>query len=312
MDREPPTEDDRSEYEHTEDSGTHNHIAREYNTGVDEFKRNNRVSVANCEVCGDAIPPTRNRCTSHQKEDAPSEYSNEEWSISRIAIAIVTATTYYHAVSKGAAAFTHRNQETNSRDSFDLIYDFNEDPSKTLTRNWGGELPDAVKLNSEKGADLYEIGKRKTQSNAENSPDGNQRSQPATTEGSTTYIYLEDGTPIQTEADLKKIEDLRETAEDSIWGVTAVLYKKSTPHSTQAQQDTHQLFCTQCGQTEHIYRGSGSGGVWECLSCNTETQGSPQPEAFEKDVDLGEIVQDREEEHFEEIMNQLEEQGDLP
>ena len=267
--------DDESGYENTDSSGTHDHIARDFNMQVDEFDDSeSQASVSNCEVCGDPIPPTRVRCNEHRSNNASARSNGTEWSISRIAIAIVPGRGYYQAVAKGAAAFRRRNQKQASIDSFDLIYDFNDEPSKTLLRMWGGELPDAVQLNSKEGTELYETAIAKTPTLSAQTADSDDKIQPQQGGYSDVHIYLPDGTPVQTNDDLETIDALRKGSADSLWVVTAVLYTRSnTTTSKSKQQETRHMFCRYCGDTEHIFHGSTTGGgIWECRSCNTESQ----------------------------------------
>jgi len=311
--RDPYSPDERSEYEHTDTSGTQNHIAQEYNTQVDEFEGNSSVvGVSTCEVCGDSIPPTRVRCNDHRRSEPSSRSSSDEWSISRVAIAIVPGATYYHAVSLGAAAFRHRNQKSGSTDSFDLIYDFDDEPSQTLVRQWGGDLPDAVRLDSEQGTELYETGIRKTPTlpDPSSATDSKQESVREESDYSDVYIYSEDGTPVQTEADIKSIEDLRSDSDRPLWVVTALLYKRSTQQSTANQNDTRRMFCQHCAETQHIYRGSNAHGEWVCTSCGSTTQGQP-PGAYEIGPSLDEMARSHERELFEQVMSQLYEDGEL-
>jgi len=311
--RDPYSSGDRSAYEHTDESGTQDHIAREFNTQVDEFNSRGSIgAVSNCEVCGDSIPPTRVRCNDHQKNNSSSQPADDEWSISRVAIAIVPGATYYHAVSLGAAAFRHRNQQSNSTDSFDLIYDFDDEPSQTLVRQWGGELPDAARLESEQGTELYKTGIRKTPTLSEYSltAGSNQKSVPEVSDRSEVYIYLEDGTPVQTDADIETIENLRVASDQPLWVVTAVLYEQSTRQSTATQTDTRRMFCQYCAETKHIYRGSVARGEWECTGCGTTRDGQP-PGAYDMDPHPAEMGRSHEEKWFEQLMSQLYEAGEL-
>ena len=313
MTRDPYSHDERSTYEHTANSGTQDHIAREYNSQVDEFDSSSSVTaVSNCEVCGDSIPPTRARCSDHRGRTSSSQSVDDEWSISRVAIAIVPGATYYHAVSLGAAAFRHRNQQSNSTESFDLIYDFDDDPSKTLVRQWGGELPDAVKLDSEQGTELYKTGVRKTPTLSEYSltASTNKVSAQKVSDDSDVYIYLEDGTPVQTDADIETIENLRSDSDQPLWVVTAVLYQRKTQRSTADQNDTRRMFCQQCAETTHIYRGSLACGEWECTSCGTTRDGQP-PGAYDMDPYPAEKGRSPEEEWFQQLMKELYEAGEL-
>ncbi len=313
MARDPYSLDNRSAYEHTDESGTQDHIAQEYNTQVDEFNNSDSVgAVSNCEVCGDAIPPTRARCNTHQRDTPSSRSVDDQWSISRVAIAVVPGTTYYHAVSLGAAAFRHRNQQSNSPDSFDLIYDFDDEPSRTLVREWSGELPDAVRLDSEQGTELYKTGIRKTPTLSVYSLTGNshQESAQKVSDDSDVYIYLEDGTPVQIDADIETIENIRSDSDQPLWVVTAVLYQRTTRRSTADQNDTRRMFCQQCAETTHIYRGSLACGEWECTSCGTTRDGQP-PGAYDMDPYPAEKGRSPEEEWFQQLMKELYEAGEL-
>jgi len=312
--RDPHFPGDRSAYEHTDYSGTQDHIAREYNAQVDEFESESSVvSVSTCEVCGESIPPTRSRCNDHEISEYTSGSTGDEWSISRVAIAVVPGTTYYHAVFLGAAAFRHRNNKPNSTDSFDLIYDFDDEPSQTLVRQWGGDLPDAVRLDSEQGTELYETGIRKTPTLPDPSSvtDSKQKSVREESDYSDVYIYSEDGTPAQTKADIRTIEDLRSESDQPLWVVTALLYKRSTQQSTANHNDTRRMFCQHCAETQHIYRGSNTHGEWECTSCGSTTQGQP-PGAYDRGLHPDKMARSHEEELFEQVMTKLYNDGKLP
>ncbi len=314
MTRDPYSPDERSKYEHTDISGSQDHIALEYNNQVDEFgDESSPVAVSTCEVCGESIPPTRGRCNNHQHSESSSQLSSNEWSISRVAIAIVPGATYYHAVSLGAAAFRLRNKKSNSTNSFDLIYDFDDEPSQTLVRQWGGALPDAVRLDSKEGTELFETGTDKTPTLADPSSTRDSKQEPIREESrcSSVYIYLEDGTPVQSKADLETIEDQRTASDQPLWVVTAVLYKKTSQQSTADQNETRRMYCEYCAETKHIHRGSRGHGEWECASCGTTRPGQP-PGAWEIGPSTDEMIQSHEEELFEKTMTELYKAGKLP
>ena len=69
------------------------------------------------------------------------------------------------------------------------------------------------------------------------------------------------------------------------------------------------MHCWYCTEVQHIYRGSNARGEWECTSCGSTTQ--VPPGAYEIGPSLDEMAQYHERELFEQVMDQLYEDGEL-
>ena len=270
-----------SELELPGSAGTPRNTGRQYHQHSTAFENQEfESSPAHCEVCGSSIPPNRARCTDHQVSDAGTESSSDyNWSLSRVAIAIVPASNVFHAVAMGSSAFRLRQGSQGSRDSYDLIYDFDE-PSKTLTSGWGGGLPDAVPLKSEAGQRLFECAKEKT--NWETALDvekalGVTNSPLSDAEA---YIFSETGDEIVDTDQLGLFENSLPEDDQEFWVVPAALYtpKRDTSGKTVRNHD-----CPSCGSTtQHVFEGYDGGhpslnsegaAVWTCLECDTSHAG---------------------------------------
>ena len=263
-------------------AGTHRHSGRQYHQHSTGFEQGvGEYSPSNCEVCGCSIPPNRARCSDHRQSSSEARAnSGFEWSLSHVAIAVIPASNIFHAAAMGSSAFTLRDGADGSKDSFDLIYDFDEEPSKTLTSGWGETLPDAVPLDSEDGQRLLECAKEKTNWGGVLDVEKALGVNESPLSDSKTYIFGRAGEEIVEEEQLESILDESEAGEE-FWVVPAALYNRKRDTSGKTVR-THT--CPSCGEgTKHVFEGYDGGhpslhsdgvAVWTCLECETSHAGS--------------------------------------
>lgn len=263
-------------------AGTHRTSGRQYHqhsTGFDDS--DSSFAPAECEVCGCSIPPNRARCGDHRQSGVDARRDSEHtWSLSHVALAVIPASNIFHAAAMGASAFRLRENGDGSSESFDLVYDFDDEPSKTLTNGWG-ELPDAVPLSSDAGQRLLDRAVEKTDWGGILDVEDALGVDESPLSESKTYIFGRSGSEITEKAAL---EELRENAtEDEFWVVPAALYTRKRDVSGET---VRQHTCHSCGvETKHVFEGYDGGhpslhsdgaAIWTCLSCETSHAG-PAP-----------------------------------
>jgi predicted nucleic acid-binding Zn ribbon protein len=237
------------------------------------------VSPGDCEVCGCAIPPNRSRCPDHTQETSKNSTPQKEWKLSRVGLALVPGVSAFHAAALASTAFKNRDDGQNSKESFELVYDFG-DPSQTLTSGWGGELPDVVRADSELGTKLLEVGFEKTADRGETlaveEELGISESPLGESEG---YVFGRGGDRVTSFDDVDELGSSLESNED-LWVVPGVLLKKKidTGDSTVKQRT-----CSECDRiTKHVFDGYKNGhpafyedgaGKWICLECESVDYG---------------------------------------
>lgn len=263
-------------------AGTHRHSGRQFHQHSTGFEQGGgEYSPSNCEVCGCSIPPNRARCSDHRQagSDARAE-SAFDWSLSHVAIAVVPASNVFHAAAMGSSAFSLRDGSEGSKDSFDLIYDFDEEPSKTLTSGWGETLPDAVPLDSEEGQQLLECAQEKTNWGGVLDVEKALGVDESPLSDSKTYIFSRGGAEVVEKEQLETILDESEGGEE-FWVIPAALYNRKRDTSGKTVRNHT---CPSCGEaTKHVFEGYDGGhpslhsdgvAVWTCLECETSHAGS--------------------------------------
>jgi ribosomal protein L37AE/L43A len=287
-------------------------------------------SPAHCEVCGASIPPTRDRCPDHQRDDRHNSTSDgNSWSISNVGLVIVAASSKFHALANASVALRRREGGHESDDSFDLIYDFGE-PSKTLTSDWGDELPDAAELDSPIGKTLLEEAVSKMASDRKDQEgeiagmdiDFNILGRPSESEA---YVFNERGEAITKKNHLNAFGDKPEDGNHDYWVIPALLYKRSHDISNKTLRD-HE--CVNCGVTQHAFDGlidppdksdRDQIGMWVCLECDSKKAGAP-PSGFDDEevaartappVDDEKPINKAEENEFKALMERLESEDRL-
>lgn len=326
-----PNPDKRvSKHENLGSAGSPHSTGRNFHQHSTEFEDSEgEFSPAHCETCGASIPPIYSHCPDHRQSQTPIIQGDDyTWSISHTAIAIVGASSKLHAIAKASAAFKRRDGSKSSSDSFDLIYDFATEPSKTLTSGWGKELPDATKLNSDLGQELYNHAKEKTDLDGDQFDIGGEFTVDPDILGNTSptpFIYTEYGEGITEPDDVQQFNSKLTNSNQNYWIVPAVLYKHNriTGNKPIANRE-----CPTCGVTQHVFDRYENGhpsintdgvAIWVCLECDTESEGpaprtdKPDEPWNDEDYNRGDRYSSEraENEEHNRMMGKLEEQGEL-
>jgi len=232
----------------------------------------------------------------------------------------VKAVTYYHALALASTAFKRRKSGDKTSDSYDLLHSF-DNPSETITSNWETDLPGAVKFNSDHGRRLIKEALEISTGNSDfKVSDELTVNTDILNNGNTNhYIYTEESEPITSESELPKVNDGdNDPGKEEWWVVPALLYKRK--RRTEGRQVAFRE-CSQCGHTRHVHLKERDGDtvypnedrVWACLSCDQlSKQAPPRNSSYGREetppVTGGEYT---ERDHFEEMMERLEEEGQL-
>jgi len=324
------TNDPLPEDENLGSAGSPHSTGRELHQRSADFERTDQESPpAHCEVCGAAIPPTRDRCPDHQREGRNSSSDGDSWSISNVGLVIVAASSKFHALANASVALRRREGGHDSDDSFDLVYDFGE-PSKTLTSDWGGNLPDATELDSPVGETLLEEAASKMtpgREEQENEIAGvdvdfsilGRSSEPD------SYVFDERGEAITKKDQLNAFEGGPENNDHDYWVIPALLYNRSRDTDNKTLRN-HE--CVNCGVTQHAFDGIVDApraadrdqiGVWVCMECDSKKAGAPPSGFDDKEVaaqtapTIGDEkpINKAEEDEFEAAMERLDSEGRL-
>lgn len=324
------TNDPLPEDENLGSAGSPHSTGRNLHQRSGHFERAEQgIPPAHCEVCGETIPPTHNRCPDHQRDDDTDRSTGDyTWSISNIGIVVVAASSKFAALANASVALRRRNGGEGSDDSYDLIYDFGK-PSDTLMSGWGDELPDAAELDSSRGEELYERAVSKTDWEAQDtSVIGGLEVDPSIlgeSPDSKAFLFTERGKAITNESQLAVLEEGPDNPNHDHWVIPAVLYNRdrnTAGESIRAQN------CVNCGVSRHVFDGLADGstiadgdeaGVWVCLECDTKKAGSP-PRGYESREAVNRAaptvgdekpIDKAEEGQFESVMERLDTNGEL-
>lgn len=312
--------DDRlPEDENLGTAGTPRSTGREFHTHSSAFEgANNNQPPSFCEVCGCAISSENIRCSDHQTSHSSEVHVDEKWAYSHVALALVPAISKIHALALASAAFKHRDGVPGDGRSFDLIETM-DNPSQTINRDWGGELHDAVKLDSTEGRSLIQV----ATSNADLEEPAKQSSRFGidfdrfATDRHTEYLFAPDGSPI-TDADTKNLEISQPEGEErNMWVVPALLYERECDTENKPVRLRQ---CSNCDEVKkHVFSKvdghvkHGNAGTWTCLSCHTQFTGLlPDAGNPGEDNDYhGPTEYELDKSHHETVMSRLETKGEL-
>lgn len=322
------TNDRLPEDENLGSAGSPHSTGRNLHERSTDFERSDgSIAPAHCDICGASIPPTHSRCPDHQHTQSV-DTENGPWSISNVGITVVAASSKFHALANAAVSL--RRRETGGGDnSFELIYDFGQ-PPETLTSGWGGELPEAVKLDSEAGEDLVETAISKGDSDEVESGGevGGIEIDPSIIGESTepdAYLYDERGRVLSTKEDLSQFDTEPENEDYRYWVIPALLYKRD---EEVGEESRRKMDCISCGEAEHVFNGFTNTpddmdrdqmGVWVCVNCERRKAGEPPAKYASRDSDEqsssdegGEKpINKAEEEEFEATMERLDAEGEI-
>jgi hypothetical protein len=175
------------------------------------------------------------------------------------------------AAALGAAAFSLQDSFVDEPPVFDSdvkpVYDFEAPPASMLSVDWGGELPAAIRRDTDIGHQLLETALTKTEQTSEPTP----------------YLYDEEGEPLAGRDDLEAVTQTSADEEKSCWVVPGVVqrYTVTVPDGPKTQ-----LSC-ECRSftTPHVFTGRGGAPIpvpdiahpiWVCSACGRPTYG-PEP-----------------------------------
>lgn len=235
------TNDPLPEDENLGSAGSPHSTGRNLHQRSADFERTEQgTTPAHCEVCGAAIPPTHNRCPDHQRStDTSSSAGGYTWSISNIGVVIVAASSKFAALANASVALRRRDGGEDTDDSYDLIYDLGE-PSDTLTSGWGGELPDAVKLDTTVGQELCERAISKTDGDSRDKSviSGVEIDPSILGESSTSkpHLFTERGKAIAYKGGLEPYEKSPDNPNHDYWVVPALLYERDSETAESSPQ----------------------------------------------------------------------------
>lgn len=228
----------------------------------------------------DATPISRPRVgrpDQHRASSSSSGGFEHTWSYGRVVLAIVPASSPYAAAALGAAAFSLRESFVDEPAVVDSdvepVYDFDTPPASTLARDWGGELPAAVRRDTDLGRQLLETALAKMERAS----------------GSTPHLYDAEGRPLVSSDDLESVT--RTDDEKSCWVVPGVVrrYAVSLPDGPKTQLPCKCRSLT----TPHVFTGRGGAPpflpdlarpVWICSHCTRPTFGPEPPEETGTDI----------------------------
>lgn len=324
------TNDPLPEDENLGSAGSPHSTGRTLHQRSAEFNQPDRERPpASCEVCNTPIPPTHSRCPDHRSDATAGQETELDWSISNIGFVVVEASTKFAALANASVALRRRDGGAGDDSSYDLIYDFGE-LSDTLTSNWDSRLPDATKLDTTLGEELYQQAVEKTncetpQSEATKTIGGVEINTDIIQESSSpnTYLFSEYGTGITETEQLDQFEETPSNPDHNRWLVPAVLYE---PNKTSTSSQSEAKHCVTCGTTQHTFEGpiedksvstDADLGVWVCLECGNKTadtiphwQPPSTPNAKKEPTTEGEkSIKKAEKSEFESVMKRLHQDG---
>lgn len=314
--------DDRlPEDENLGTAGTPRSSGREFHTHSSSFESQTHESPPSaCEICGCSIPPTDSRCKDHRLHNTSKKRdSGHNWKYSHVAIAIIPANSKLHALALASAAFKRRQNAPGDGRSFELIETMDE-PSDTITSDWGGDLPEAVALNSPTGTSLIQTAISTLQSNTNSTTASSIEIDFSQFENKHTpdNIFLEDGTPTQPTVVKDMTIQNPKDDEKELWIVPALLFRRdyNTKNNPIRFRD-----CINCGTPrKHVFDGveqladyREQTGRWICLTCNTATHGSlPSSKTTQEATPIpGPTKEELDNQYHKSMMSNLEKKGEL-
>lgn len=172
------------------------------------------------------------------------------------------------AAALGTVAFSLRKYFVDDAAVIDSdvrpVYDFDAPPARTLSAAWGGELPAAIRRETDIGQQLLETALTKTERSSESTP----------------YLYDAEGDPLVSRDEVAAVTQTEADGATSRWVVPGVVqrYTVELPDGP-----TTQLSC-ECRSltTPHVFSGRGGAPrsvpdvarpIWVCRSCGRPTYG---------------------------------------
>jgi hypothetical protein len=224
-------------------------------------------SETTCETCWETIPAGQLECphcggvASRRSESDDDTTEGLSWSFGRVVIAVIPAHGPYHARAIGAAAFDVSNDIATGPDvshgKVQLRAEFTTTPARHLTTGWP-DLPAGVPLTEPTGTELFETAVDRTQWTGLEQP----------------HIYLEDGQPVTSRADLESLRETIDAADSDYWVVPGFVRKY--PESAAASNTGEHMYCARCRTvTAHKIVGHDGIGakphhgrpIWGCTTC---------------------------------------------
>jgi hypothetical protein len=238
-----------------------------------------------CRGCGQPIPANHRKCATcleHHIEPVDTNIGEQpaQTPVPRVIFAVVEATCDYTALAKGAAACTLLQQrEATPLGDCQLIDDVAETPATALRDTWG-DLPPAVRIESEKGAQLLSVALKHTDCADRNDHEDGEQSLPR--------LYDESGRGILNE---EQVESWTDTADAERWLIPIIgVEQQSAENHTKRRKfrgpNTVHIHCRCCEETtEHRFSGYeqlpeeawDGHPIWQCQTCRA-TRFGPAPE----------------------------------
>nr|WP_238709569.1 hypothetical protein [Natronorubrum halophilum] len=136
---------------------------------LESYPNRTRSTQNECSSCGASVPTNRTKCQfclSNHLEGTSDESPtlDAEWTLLHVVDLLVEASTFYVAVTKGAAAATLLTKAGRDPavDDYQLIYDLDAEPAIQLTDRWPS-LPGAIRVPSESGEQLLTAARERTE-----------------------------------------------------------------------------------------------------------------------------------------------------
>ena len=231
-----------------------------------------------CRGCGQPISANQRKCATclrYHIEPVDTDVGEQadQTPVPRVIFAVVEAACDYTALAKGAAACTLLEQrESNPLEDCQLIDELSEPPATTLRDTWG-DLPPAVRIESENGSQLLSVALKHI--------DGTEEGAREEDEQSISRLYDESGRGIRDK------ESWIDTANDERWLVPAIGVEQRPAENRTTRRNIQSSYkryidCHCCEEaTEHRFSeyeqlpdGAWDGQpIWQCQACGTTRYG---------------------------------------
>ncbi|WP_135306017.1 hypothetical protein [Haloarcula amylovorans] len=218
-----------------------------------------------CRTCWRETPDGRPQCPFCAQNGVAESIveggeTTEEWSFGRVVIAVVEATSKYHARALGAAAFAVSDDLTTdaeTRAEVKCRADFDTEPAPQLTAGWPA-LPDTVRVDAVVGQTIFSTAVEKTEWNdVETEP----------------VLFVEDGDGLEKYSEFEALEAVIAENDENYWIVPGVVQRYAAGESV----DTASTFyCVACQEpAPHSFAGRDGIGsypvvgrsIWACDAC---------------------------------------------
>jgi predicted Zn-ribbon and HTH transcriptional regulator len=225
----------------------------------EQAKDSRAVSPSQCSTCGTAIPPNREKCSSHEVNTgseggkASDMYDREQV---HVLVTVVEANNRYHALSLGGATHNVVADRVDGIDETELIYDCDEKQIAASIDIFGAKLPDVLKL----------------------SDDSDNIVQQAIEQSDGQYPSVVDEVVDHYES-MAEVEQKQTNADSELWIVPGVCTSVTLELEDEVVRYRD---CPRCGETtDHVHeytksrRQDNENAFWKCLECDKSHWGVP-------------------------------------